>query len=67
MFDLGSMAEDGGFSLDYKFLVEDTYFSEVWPQFKADLVDTPSTTLAVLSLAMYQVLKLHFFKEDDKY
>ncbi|XP_057371911.1 DNA helicase MCM8-like isoform X2 [Daphnia carinata] len=56
MFDLSAVAEDGGFALDYQFLIEDKYFCEVWPQFKADLIETPSTTLAVLSLAMYQLL-----------
>lgn len=65
MFDLSTVAEDGGFALDYQFLIENKYFCEVWPQFKADLIETPNTTLAVLSLAMYQVRKLTFFKDDD--
>lgn len=56
MFDLSTVAEDGGFALDYQFLIENKYFCEVWPQFKADLIETPNTTLAVLSLAMYQLL-----------
>ena len=54
--DFTAAVQDGGFPLDYKFLIEDQYFCELWPQFKDDLINTPTNTLAVLSLAMYQVI-----------
>jgi DNA helicase MCM8 len=44
-------------------LIEDQYFSALWPQFKDDLINSPTDTLAVLSLAMYQVITLIYMTE----
>ncbi len=63
MCDFSAAVEDGGIPLDYKFLIEDQYFCEVWPQFKDDLINTPTNTLAVLSLAMYQVTRFKYDME----
>lgn len=48
--------ENEGFPLDYSFLIEEKNLQEVWPQLKEDLHTTPSITLAVLSMALYQVV-----------
>lgn len=49
------MADEGGISLDYQLLVGDQILGESWPQFSDDLYNTPSNTLAVLSLAIHEV------------
>jgi hypothetical protein len=48
------------FPLDLKLLMSDDIFMESWPEFTADLIDSPEQTLNILGLAMHQVIFFSF-------
>jgi hypothetical protein len=54
-YNIPTSVDIGRYEVDYQLLVKDEIMNNVWPQFSDDLRNSPSNTLAILSLAMYQV------------
>ena len=49
---------EGDITLDYQVLIEDYALQNVWPEIEDDFYNFPSNSLAVLSLAMHEVLSI---------